>query len=137
MVEIPVSSFLAKLDAWTIYDAEKILTDLNRETVCGVIDLGMEEDEDGSFRAFEINYAHRNTHPPQIIYPHSAATIERMIENRGLGGDFDPKDAEWFIAGYSLSNHLAMLMAGRISTKMGRGSSFRENISIIKETESD
>ena len=76
-----------------------------------------------------------NIHPPQTIYPHSVATIERMIENRGLGGDFDPGSVEWFIAGYSLSNHLAMMIAGRISTKMGRGSTFRENISIIREAE--
>jgi len=130
MTEIPVSEWLAKRDAWTIYDAEKILMDLHENTPCGVIFWDYSDEVTDPF--FVITYPGGKD---VDLYPSTAADIYRQIEARGLGGNFSPGFSEWFVAGYILASRLSMLISGKPSTKMGRGSMFQEAIENIKEIE--
>lgn len=124
-MEIPVSQWLSEHDAWTIYDAEKILTDLHERTVCGVV-LDYEP------RMSIITYPGGKNID---IYHATESEIRHSINARGLGGDFDPGDCDEFIVGWAIAINLRNLITDKHSTKSGRGFAFREAIEHIKEAE--
>lgn len=129
MAEMSISYWLSRRDAWSIYDAEGTLSDLDEKTELTVhsgIKVGRTPDV----------WIVRNGPKLNIeIYAMRADRILSLMADRGLGGTFDPDGKEWFVIGHQLANNLAMLVAGKVSTKIGRGSSFQENIAIIAEVE--
>jgi hypothetical protein len=58
---------------------------------------------------------------------------QQVMDNRGLGGTLTMDTSVKLIYGYTTADALARKLAGKTSTKMGRGSSFRDNVEIVRE----
>jgi hypothetical protein len=98
-----VSEFLGELDPWSIYTHDELAADYKEQT-------GREPTWP--------TYTERET--------------RRTMHNRGLGGTIKPAGGKRLAYGYSVAVHLACeLVPDFRSTKMGRGSAFREAVEAL------
>lgn len=66
---------------------------------------------------------------PTFSQKHTAA----IMDNRGLGGTLTDDTDAMLVFGYTTASAFASNLAGQTSVKMGRGSSFRDNVQFVRE----
>jgi hypothetical protein len=121
-----IADWLTDLDSHGIYDARMVITDAPG------LGLSAKMQDDGMIIVRDPRTGHEAR-----IWSQTAEATRTAIEQRGLGGYFDPKDAERFVTGWVVAEQLALGLTGGekglLPKLQGRGSRFREAIRILRE----